>query len=338
MIKKQIRIKFQNGLTFKSFIEEVFEVNGVTDRFEFIDSKNPEYVIFGPYGNDIPPKGDYVRIGYYCENITPDLSICEWAFGIPLESEINHPKYSKIQWHNVNPNKLVKNSSSIDEILNKKKKFCNFIYFNSIPYREEFFKQLSKYKKVDAPGKSMNNMIWPENRIGSSKWEVKRKFLENYKFTISFENYAYPGYQTEKLYDAMLSHSIPIYCGDIHVDDIFNSKSFINVPDYLNINYGQFVKSLEKISQPNFVDIRPAYFKTPINRISRKLKLMGRSYKMSHQYKKFDFSPVIDQIIKVDQDLDLYLEYMKEPWFKGNSIPENSLSTERWSKIFNYNP
>jgi hypothetical protein len=335
LTKKQIHIKFQNGLTFETFIKEVFEVNNLTDKFDFIESKKPEYIVFGPYGNDIPPKGDYIRIGYYCENIIPDLTICEWAFGIPLESEINHPKYSKIQWHNIYPNKLVKKSQDIDEILNKKRKFCSYIYFNSAPYREQFFQQLSKYKKVDAPGRSMNNMIWQGNNVGSTKWDVKRKFLEDYKFSISFENYTYPGYQTEKLYDPMLSNSIPIYCGDMNVDEIFNNNSFINVPDYLNMNYGHFVKVLERISQPNFVDIRPGHFKNPINRMSRKLKLLGRALKMDLQYKKFDFSPVIDQIIKIDQDPELYAKYLKEPWFKDNSIPEKSLSTEIWSKIFN---
>src|SRR6185312_6089937 len=100
---------------------------------------------------------------------------------------------------------------------------------------EAFFKQLSAYKKVDAPGRSMNSM--PGIDIGGgNKWTTKRQFLSPYKFTIAFENDIFPGYQTEKLYDAMMADTIPIYCGDPFVGDVFNTKSFLNAADYLPIN------------------------------------------------------------------------------------------------------
>ncbi|HEY4197930.1 MAG TPA: hypothetical protein VGM63_20455, partial [Mucilaginibacter sp.] len=85
--KKPIKIKFQNGLSFQVSAKEILSY--VADRYEFIDSDEPDFIIFGPYGNDLPPKSNkYVRIGYFCENVVPDFSICEWAFGMPLEEEI----------------------------------------------------------------------------------------------------------------------------------------------------------------------------------------------------------------------------------------------------------
>lgn len=336
MKKKAIKIKFQNGLAFESFNREVFEINGVTDDFEFIESEQPDFIVFGPYGNDIPKEGNYVRIGYFCENVTPDLAICDWAFGMPPEEEINHIKYKKIHWHNVSPQSLLKtNTVDIDRLLHEKKNFCNFIYANPVLYRESFFKQLSKYKKVDAPSRSMNNMSWPENNTTESKWEAKRAFLSTYKFTIAFENYIYPGYHTEKLFDAMLANSVPIYCGDPTIGDVFNTHSFINVQDYTNTNYSNLVKKIEKASQPNFVDIRPQFYHQPQHRISRKLKLIGRQVKMKLQYGKLDFSGVIDRIIEIDRNPDLYLSYLKEPWFYNNQIPLNTLSKTRWAQIFN---
>jgi len=39
-----------------------------------------------------PHPGNYIRIGYFCENIIPDLSICEWAFGVMPEDKFNSPE------------------------------------------------------------------------------------------------------------------------------------------------------------------------------------------------------------------------------------------------------
>jgi hypothetical protein len=168
-----------------------------------------------------------------------------------------------------------------------------------------------------------------------SFWERKRKFLNPYKFTIAFENYAYPGYQTEKLYDAMQINSIPIYCGDIHVDQIFNTKSFINVTDYLDHNQNGIIKFLEKRSQQNFNDYRPTFFNAPQHKLIRKLKYLGRELKMKLQFNNLDFSRVIEKIIAIDEDKDLYAQYLREPWFINNKPPENASLKQQWIKIFN---
>ena len=128
MPKPIIKIRFQNGLTLEGFKKEVFDIYDLTAIYQFEESSDPDFIVFGPYGNDVPPKGDYIRIGYFCENIKPDLSICEWAFGIPLEKDINRPNYSHIQWHGLNPQLLVKAPDyNADKILASKTKFCNFI-------------------------------------------------------------------------------------------------------------------------------------------------------------------------------------------------------------------
>src|SRR3569833_686367 len=251
-MKKTVKLKFQNGLNYTYGLIEI--LNELVDDFDFIDRDKPDFIIFGPYGNDIPPPGDYVRIGYFCENIIPDLGSCEWAFGIPPAELVNDNKYRRIQWHNLNPNDLVKENWDAEEIMHSKTRFCNFLYSHPVPYREEFFRQLSKYKKVDAPGKSMNNMQPIDNTYKGSFWEIKRQFLSPYKFTIAFENYVYPGYQTEKLYDAMLCKSIPVYCGDPNVDEVFNTASFLSAGDYVNINNSGLVQWLEEKTQPNFPD------------------------------------------------------------------------------------
>jgi len=331
--KIPVKIKFQNGLTFNPSAEEILSY--VSDQYEFIETDDPDFIIFGPYGNDIPKKSDrYVRIGYFCENIYPDMNICEWAFGRPPEEMINHPRYKRIQWHDLDPQKLVKSADyNAEEIMAGKTLFCNFLYSHHVPYREEFFRQLSKYKKVDAPGKSMNNMRSIDELYKGNVWERKRQFLSQYKFTIAFENYSFPGYQTEKLFDAMLTNSMPVYCGDPFVNKVFNTASFINATDYIKSN-SNMVNWLEKYSLPDFVDILPQFYKGPLHRIKRKLKSIGRETKMNIQLKKFDFSPVIERIIELDTQPDLYLKYLKEPWLNNNT-GEDSSAKVRWAEIFN---
>ncbi len=334
MDKKVIKIRYQNGLNRQ--IAEAEILNDLLDKYEFIESQDPDFVLFGPYGNDIPEKSDlYIRIGYYCENFTPDMSLCEWAFGIPSENEIGHPKYKRIQWHGINPGSLIKPGDyNAEDILNSKKYFCNFLYSHKVAYREEFFRQLSKYKKIDAPGSSMNNMESIDQKYNGDNWERKRQFLSEYKFTISFENYVYPGYQTEKLYDSMRANSIPLYCGDPNVGEVFNKNSFINVVDISGTNNSSVVRWLEKISQADFMDMRPAFYHNPLQRLKRKIKSAGRELKMKKQFNNLNFSEVIKRIIQLDTDDEKYISMLNQPWFNHNTPPADVSTSARWIEIF----
>ena len=64
----------------------------------------------------------------------------------------------------------------------------------------------------------------------------KLPFIEDYKFTIAFENSSYPGYTTEKILHPMLMNSIAVYWGNPLVGKDFNTKSFVNVHDYKSID------------------------------------------------------------------------------------------------------
>lgn len=332
-MKKIIKIKYLNGIN--RAIAEGEILRELLDDFIFEESEQPGLILFGPYGNEVPPAGNYLRVGYFCENMKPDFSVCEWAFGVPREEEIDHPRYKRIQWHGLNPERLLKtlDDNAIDRIYSSKTKFCNFLYSHPVPYREEFFRQLSKYKKVDAPGKSMTNMEAIDAQYEGNFWERKKQFIAPYKFTVAFENYSYPGYQTEKLYDAMQCNSIPIYCGDPYIGEIFNTDSFVNVPDYIPVHSSRFISFLEKNAQMDFVDMRPQFLHQPQHRVQRKLKAWGRALKMKLQFDQLNFDPLIDRIIEIDKNPDLYKQMLQQSWFIGNTPPENLSTKSRWELI-----
>lgn len=329
-MKKDIKIKFVNGLTFDTGIRDILGV--VKGEYNFIESGFPDFIVYGPYGGDIP-KGNFTTIGYYCECVMPDMSICDWAFGMLYEDEVKHDRYMHIQWHGFNPASIVKKDIDVGSIMASKTRFCNFIYSNPVPYREQFFKELSKYKPVDAPGKSMNNMpnIDADGTHGDI-WSRKREFLKHYKFTIAFENYSHPGYHTEKLLDPMTVNSLPIYLGNRDIVRHFNSNSFINAHEYVLEQNNVLVNVLDRTGRltPNELHLRR------INslgaKVQRRLKAKARSLKMSLQFR--DFKQLIEKIIEIDSDERLYTRYLSEPWFHNNTPPSDKRIASRWREIF----
>jgi len=328
---KRVRIKFTNGLSFESGVREILNV--VASEYEFIESDQPDFVIFGPYGSDVP-KGAFTRIGYFCENMKPDMSICDWAFGTRYEEEVDHPRYRRIQWHGFDSKSLVKSRLNVDEVIRRKTRFCNFVYSNRVPFRERLCAELSRYKRVDAPGKSMNNMAGIDSDNGNSgdMWQRKRAFISQYKFTIAFENSSYPGYHTEKLLDPMMVYSLPIYWGNPNIDRHFNPNSFVNAHEQLKGNGSRVVEFLDANCQREFC-AGPDRKDALSAKVTRRLKRVGMAVKTRLQYDA-NFDKLIERIIEIDRDDSLYAGYLSEPWFHNNTPPSNEHVVRRWRQIF----
>jgi len=328
---KKIRLKFINGLTYKDSKDEI--LLGLAGEYHFIeDNITPDVVIFGPYGNDVP-KGQFIRVGYFCENFIPDMNACDYGFGIPYAEEIRHSKYRRIDYHGFDTSTLFKPATFAKEALQKKKYFCNFLYGNRVPYREQFFSELTKYKRIDAAGKSMNNSPSLPNDSELGLWNSKRAYISEYKFTIAFENYTYPGYHTEKILDPMLAGSIPIYIGNPEIENHFNPESFIHGRNFIKNNRSNELIKLEKAVQADYRDWRPSVYNNLYYKIRRKSKIIGRSLKIKYEFKD-GFQRLIDEIIRIDQDDSAYYEMLSKPWYRENKLPDRSDFYNQWREIF----
>lgn len=239
------------------------------------------------------PTEDAIKIFYSSEKIKPDMSKCDFAFSDCPEEEINHPNHTRLLPHLLT-DFLFKDEKELpfkrevdfQKIKNEKTKFCNFLYFQDVSLRNKFFSRLSKYKKIDSPGRCMNNMPSIGNyksakgSRGSINWaQEKLDFIKDYKFTIAFENEIAEGYTTEKLVHPLLVNSIPIYFGNKKVGRDFNEKCFINYHDFKSmkdlINHIIEVDTndelyKEYIEQPIFKDKKQHYFNSR-ERIIKKL-------------------------------------------------------------------
>ena len=117
-----------------------------------------------------------------------------------------------------------------------KDRFCNFFHRSGgISLRERFCKKLMQRKHVDCPGLILNNMR-NQDDPNLSIDENKLEFLKHYRFTLCFDNYSHPCYMAEKLPQALIAGSIPIYWGCPSVAEYFNPDGMINCHDYLDFD------------------------------------------------------------------------------------------------------
>lgn len=116
------------------------------------------------------------------------------------------------------------------------RKFCAYMYARcDQPQREYMFDLLNAMEPVDALGMCQGSARGMQHdrlpgRLNPLYNEEAVKIYTNYKFVIAFENaQQQPGYVTEKIVNAFLAGSIPIYLGHSNsVSQLFNSRSFID--------------------------------------------------------------------------------------------------------------
>jgi hypothetical protein len=70
--------------------------------------------------------------------------------------------------------------------------------------------------------------------------------LSNYRFALCFENTAFPGYVTEKIFDCFVAGCIPIYLGAPDIKDLVPAGSFIDARDFRDFaGMESFIRALK---------------------------------------------------------------------------------------------
>lgn len=319
--KKKIKVKFVDFQT--SLIEDDnFFIDSLKKNFEVEISDNPDYLFFGAYGFKHLDY-DCIRIMWTIENYVPDFNIADYAlaydyieFGdryLRFPFFLNRPEIENVR-------KTIERKP-IDTSL--KKDFCSFVVSNEWgdDYRIRLFYELSKYKKVDSGGRSLNNIGSP---IGMGL-DKKFEFDLSHKFSFALENAQNPGYTTEKIFDAFAAGCIPIYWGDPTIENEFNPKAFINCND---LTVEEAIEKIKEIDQNdelyNQMLNEPAYFgdlekylkdfddflfnicNQPLEKAYRRDRIM-KGKTQEHQYKlinKFYYKPY-NFLIKVAKTLHI---------------------------------
>lgn len=85
--------------------------------------------------------------------------------------------------------------------------------------RMNYVKELMQYFRIDSLGKCMHTTHIPEGIVlhtGSTAGEsltLKQQALSHYLFHLAFENTVERGYVTEKVFDALIAGTVPVYFG-----------------------------------------------------------------------------------------------------------------------------
>ena len=229
-MKRTVKVRFLDyWADFPQKQEEYLLLRILRKHYDVRICDDPDYVFFSAMGEThwgVPDR--CIKIFHTGENLVPDFNACDYAIGFEWmdygDRYIRFPLYlfyreemlrSMLHKHEIGPDW---------NLAEEKTGFCSFVVSNADnPVRNEAFRQLCGYKKVDSGGRFMNNIGGPV--------EDKLAFERSHKFSLCFENGSHPGYTTEKLVEALAARTVPIYWGDPEVGKYFNTKSFIQVQD-----------------------------------------------------------------------------------------------------------
>jgi hypothetical protein len=254
-MRQRIKVGFDRFWT--GFFPDIFAAffPQVAAKYELVPAPDPQIIFFSVFAPGfVPyvdqrrpspflayPRGNYVRVFITGENVEPDMTGCDLA--ITFSALTAHPNHLWLPlWVYENnatffrPDLLIRPSDTDwDEVTARKTRFCNFVYTNEMPFRNKVFTTLNAYRKIDAAGKSQNNMGGWQVPLRPSRMQAKLAFLKDYKFTLAVENAIWPGYMTEKLVDPMYVNSIPIYLGDPLARLHFDTNAYIDFTSFISL-------------------------------------------------------------------------------------------------------
>ena len=278
----------------KSLGLDITGINYTTDS-------NPKLLIFGPYShtwktvpNTIPkiyfsaenwPKPDDPQIALYItsarEEDNTHIRIPTWMMYIDWYSNTTTlPEKCED-----NPIRLPIHFAITPHPITFKDRteFCGFVVSNPVcSLRNESFKAINDYKKVNSGGALYNNiggqlsLKYPGGGCGDIS---KYQFFSKQQFSISFENSQAPGYITEKVLHSKMAGCVPLYWGDKDADTDFVNGSIVNLSMFNNPK--QILEVIKKLELNP--DLCAKIASTPILNQEKKTNALAQISKMSQK-------------------------------------------------------
>lgn len=309
-------------------------IEALKNDFNFVwNSETPDYYIAtehilfsNKYKKDfLQHVKSPIKISFFRELYMPDFNLFDYATGF-YDRIVCDDRYAPLStagdqyydWIKESKNNIKTNEQALVE-LQKKNKFCNFLYSNPYahPMRDKCFYELSKYKHVDSLGRWLNNVETKGTGFAGHKMDAT-ELKRNYKFSIAFENAVCNGYTTEKLLTSLMAHTVPLYFGDPEIENYINPKCFINCN---NLSFEEILEKVKTIDNDDklWAEIVSEPWQTP----------MQIEYTTIKNKKYLDFwKNIFSQDIKDAKRLavgfhpDNYLEWYKKssPIFEQSTL------------------
>jgi alpha(1,3/1,4) fucosyltransferase len=223
-MKSKLKIDFTDFWPTLNKTDNYF-FNFLSEKFDVEISNTPDILFFSSYRAEAKhTKYKCTKVFFGSENVRPPYDFCDFSFSFDYSKNKKNYRLPLYGLYG-DPELLTRRNADVEKLFKEKTKFCCFVTSNpACEVRNSFFHQLNTIKKVDSGGKLFNNVGGPV--------ADKNEFIKDYKFVLSFENSSYPGYTTEKIYEPLVQHCVPVYWGNPLVNQDFNENCFINCHNF----------------------------------------------------------------------------------------------------------
>ena len=194
--------------------------------------------------NERPPYGDWDGV-FSFETDTPSPNFVYLPLWVLLCTKALGHSNETIWGNQPQSFELLCNSR---KIVTKPKRFACAFVGKAYSTRLYLIDSISKIGAVDIFGNS-------SRRVVARPAEIARR----YRFGVCLENDVYPGYITEKPFEAYLSGCIPIYRG-LDTKGYLNEKAIVNLLDYENVD--EWIEKISKLESDS--DEFESVFREPI--------------------------------------------------------------------------
>jgi hypothetical protein len=202
----------------------------VTTPAEVVEPRDAELLFFSVFGDD-HARFVGTKVQYTGENTRPRFDLADFCIGSDFVDDPRYLRYPffAAAYHN----DLWSSPPPEPGPAWSNREFCLFLYSHATRERRQVFEALSRYRPVTSPGAFLHNVDVPDLAPRTGAWRPsKLRYQRNFRFTVAYENSAYPGYTTEKIVDALLAGSIPIYWGNPEIARDIRLECFIHARDF----------------------------------------------------------------------------------------------------------
>lgn len=247
MDKKDIKVRIVDQDNYPGLdTQAMFFVETMRKRYNVTvlndDTTNPDILFYTCYGCENLKWNNCIRIYHTAERDYPNYNLCDYAIGL---SDIGIPdRFLHFPCYVFYRDMLNKCKEAVNEKIDPQKalarEFCCTVVSDPLrdPIYFEFVKKLNQYKKVESGGRVGNTIGF---RVPD-----KLAFLNEFKFSMAFENMMAPGYVTEKIIDSFAAKTVPIYWGSDWVKKEFGEGGYINISDFPTVDDAiEYIKKVD---------------------------------------------------------------------------------------------
>jgi len=221
---------------FLAYFGALFDHPDIVRRYDTLEI----WSLFGSNAIPMPKSEEEDRVlrvqfsgeGYFYKPALYDLSLIpaleNAALGI-----VPHP-LAGVHIHTNSLLELLQRPRVWNEANHDARRFCSFVVSNGGPQeRKYFFSRLSDFKTVDSCGRFARN--WTGGAIPDPDSREYLQFLSKFRFMLCFENNRVDNYMTEKLINAYVGESIPIYWGCPQAAEYLNTDAFLMLDEKASV-------------------------------------------------------------------------------------------------------